>query len=135
MMQKTTKRGSVKRGKIGLVLSGGGARGLAHLGVLGVLEEYNIPIDLIAGASIGSIIAGYLASGYSLHTLIEKMKEFNRFIDKSNKRIKKYIDQKRIEELFYIYCPLITAIFYYSTLYTIVNKNEFSTPYFSIVQY
>ena len=92
-MQKTTKRGSMKRGKIGLVLSGGGARGLAHLGVLGVLEEFNIPIDLITGASIGSIIAGYLASGYSSPTLIEKMKEFNRFYDKSKGRLKKYLDQ------------------------------------------
>jgi predicted acylesterase/phospholipase RssA len=100
MIQKTTKRGSVKRGKIGLVLSGGAARGLAHLGVLGVLEEYNIPIDLITGASIGSIIAGYLASGYSTQSLIEKMKEFNRFTEKSKKRINKYIDQQSIEELF-----------------------------------
>ena len=91
---------TTKRGKIGLVLSGGGARGLAHLGVLGVLEEHNIPIDLIAGTSIGGIIAGYLASGYSSSALIEKMKEFNSFYDKSNARLRKHLDQKRIEEFF-----------------------------------
>jgi len=52
-----------KRPKIGLVLGGGGARGFAHIGVLKVLEDHNIPIDYIAGTSMGSIIAGLYASG------------------------------------------------------------------------
>ncbi|RLA05582.1 MAG: patatin [Gammaproteobacteria bacterium] len=51
------------RPKIGLVLGGGGARGFAHIGVLKVLEDHNIPIDYIAGTSMGSIIAGLYASG------------------------------------------------------------------------
>ncbi len=51
--------------KIGLALSGGGARGLAHIGVLRVLEENHIPIDFITGTSIGSIVGGLYASGYS----------------------------------------------------------------------
>ena len=42
--------------KVALVLSGGGARGLAHLGVLQALEEHQIPLDLIVGSSIGSVI-------------------------------------------------------------------------------
>lgn len=46
------------RPKIGLVLGGGGARGAAHAGVLKVLEENNIPIDMIAGTSMGSIVGG-----------------------------------------------------------------------------
>jgi hypothetical protein len=45
--------------KIGLVLSGGGARGLAHVGVLRALEKYNIPIDLIVGTSMGSVVGGF----------------------------------------------------------------------------
>ena len=53
------------RKKVGLVLSGGGAKGLAHIGVLKALEEYNIPIDYIAGTSMGAIIGGLYASGYS----------------------------------------------------------------------
>lgn len=53
------------RPRIGLVLSGGGARGLAHIGVLKVLEENHIPIDMIAGTSAGSIIAGLYAMGLS----------------------------------------------------------------------
>ena len=51
------------RPAIGLVLSGGGARGAAHVGVIRVLEELNIPIDCITGTSMGSIIGGLYASG------------------------------------------------------------------------
>lgn len=54
-----------KRPKVGLVLGGGGALGLAHIGVLKVLEEQHIPIDYIAGTSMGSIIGGLYASGMS----------------------------------------------------------------------
>ncbi len=51
------------RPKIALVLSGGGARGGAHVGVLKVLEKHNIPIDLIVGTSMGSFVGGLYASG------------------------------------------------------------------------
>jgi len=56
---------SENRPKIGLVLSGGGARGFAHIGVLKVLEQHNVPIDFIAGTSMGSIIGGLYAIGMS----------------------------------------------------------------------
>ncbi|WP_426489608.1 patatin-like phospholipase family protein [Hymenobacter sp. 102] len=51
--------------KVGLVLSGGGAKGLAHVGVLRVLEENRIPIDYIVGTSMGAIVGGMYAAGYS----------------------------------------------------------------------
>ncbi|MBP7463518.1 MAG: patatin-like phospholipase family protein [Bacteroidales bacterium] len=51
--------------KVGLVLSGGGAKGMAHIGVIRALEENNIPIDYIAGTSIGAIIGALYACGYS----------------------------------------------------------------------
>lgn len=51
--------------KVGLALSGGGARGFAHVGVIKVLAENNIPVDLIAGTSIGSVVGGALAAGMS----------------------------------------------------------------------
>jgi NTE family protein len=54
------------RPKIGLVLSGGGARGAAHVGVLKVLEELRVPVDLIVGTSMGSIVGGSYASGNSV---------------------------------------------------------------------
>ncbi len=51
--------------KVGLVMSGGGARGLAHIGVIKALEENNIPIDYVAGTSMGAIIASLYAMGYT----------------------------------------------------------------------
>ena len=50
---------------VGLVLSGGGAKGLYHIGVIRALEEHGIPIDCIAGTSIGAIVAALYAAGYS----------------------------------------------------------------------
>jgi NTE family protein len=60
--------------KIGLVLSGGGAKGFSHVGVLKVLEENGIPIDYIAGTSIGSIVGGIYACGYDAATLEKLVK-------------------------------------------------------------
>ncbi|MBS1178330.1 MAG: esterase [Proteobacteria bacterium] len=54
------------RPRIGLVLSGGGARGAAHIGVLKVLEELRVPVDVIAGTSMGSIVGGSYASGQTV---------------------------------------------------------------------
>jgi NTE family protein len=54
-----------KRKRIGLALGGGGARGLAHIGVLRVLDSEKIPIDLIVGTSIGALVGGAYASGIS----------------------------------------------------------------------
>lgn len=54
-----------KRKKVGLVLSGGGAKGMAHIGALKVIEEAGIPIDYVVGTSMGSIIGGLYAIGYT----------------------------------------------------------------------
>lgn len=58
-----------ERKKVGIVLSGGGAKGVAHIGVLKVLEEAGIPIDYIAGTSMGAIVGGLYAVGYDSHRL------------------------------------------------------------------
>lgn len=55
-----------ERPKVGLALSGGAARGLAHVGVLRVLAEHGIPIDYIAGTSAGALVGGALAAGMTL---------------------------------------------------------------------
>jgi NTE family protein len=60
-----SERGIAHRPKIGLVLSGGGARGVAHAGVLKALEELHIPVDCIAGTSMGAVVGGLYASGMS----------------------------------------------------------------------
>ena len=57
------------RPRIGLALGGGGSRGSAHVGVLKVLKEENIPIDIIAGTSIGSVVGGFYAAGMSMDDL------------------------------------------------------------------
>ena len=53
------------RPRIGLVLSGGGARGAAHIGVLKMLDRLHVPIDAIAGTSMGAVVGGLYASGLS----------------------------------------------------------------------
>jgi NTE family protein len=65
-----------KRKRIGLALGGGGARGLAHIGVLRVLEKEEIPIDLIAGTSIGALVGGAYASGINPDELQKKVGEY-----------------------------------------------------------
>jgi len=61
------------RPKIGLALGGGGAKGGAHVGVIKVLEEMNVPIDYIAGTSIGAIVGGLYASGMTSDELAEAL--------------------------------------------------------------
>ncbi len=60
-----------KKKKVGLALSGGGARGLAHIGVLKVLHDHRIPIDMIAGTSAGSLIGSLYAGGVNITTMLE----------------------------------------------------------------
>lgn len=54
-----------ERPKVGIVFSGGGAKGFAHIGVLKVLEEINMPIDYITGTSMGALVGGFYSIGYS----------------------------------------------------------------------
>lgn len=60
--------------KVGLVLSGGGAKGLTHIGIIRALEENNIPIDYITGTSMGAIIGSLYAMGYSPDNMEELLK-------------------------------------------------------------
>jgi len=62
---------------VGLVLSGGGAKGMAHIGLIRVLEENNIPIDYISGTSIGAIVGGLYAAGYSPDQMEELFRSEN----------------------------------------------------------
>ena len=64
-----TGHGAEQRKKVGVVLSGGGAKGMAHIGVLKVLERAGIPVDIVTGTSMGSIIGGLYAIGYNAQAL------------------------------------------------------------------
>ena len=66
----------LNRPRIGLALSGGAARGIAHVGVLRALEENSIPIDAIAGASAGALIGGAYAAGLSIAELEDMARKF-----------------------------------------------------------
>jgi NTE family protein len=80
---------TVHRPRIGLALSGGGARGGAHIGVLKALEELQVPIDYIAGTSMGAIVGSLYASGYSPDEIEKILSETNwveAFSDQSDRR-------------------------------------------------
>ena len=75
---------------VGLVLSGGGAKGMAHIGVIRVLEENNIPIDYIAGTSIGAIVGGLYAAGYTTDEMEELFKSDDFYFWSTGKIQKEY---------------------------------------------
>ena len=94
------------RPRIGLVLSGGGARGLAHVGVLKVLEEMQIPVDVIAATSMGAIVGGLYASGMRATDLERELLQV-RWDEVFSPRIeRRHLSQRRKEEDFEI-SPLI----------------------------
>ena len=84
------------RPKVGLVLSGGGAKGAAHIGVLKYIEEAGIPIDYIAGTSMGSIVGGMYAMGYSPVEILNIIStvDWNRLISNDVDRRKISFSQK-----------------------------------------
>jgi len=87
---------------IGLVLSGGGARGGAHLGVLKALEELRVPVDVIAGTSIGAAIGGLYASGMSIEELeafVEGIDWDAAFLNTTPRRLESF-RRKREDDLF-----------------------------------
>lgn len=92
--------------KIGLALSGGGARGLAHIGVLKILIREGIPVDCIAGTSMGSIVAAFFAAGFSIEEMEEiairfsRMRELAKLIDLTPNR-RGLLEGNRVREYFH----------------------------------
>ena len=68
---------SLARPKVGLVLSGGGARGLAHIGIIRVLEEMHVPVDIVVGTSAGSAVAALYAMGLPVEVIEHRFHEMN----------------------------------------------------------
>ena len=110
--------------KVGLVMSGGGARGLAHVGVIKALEENNIPIDYVAGTSMGAIVAALYSMGYSPQEMYDILdsKEFTQwctgtmdanymFYFRRNKEVPEFISINfDIKDSLHIYKPEINLI-------------------------
>lgn len=87
-----------QRPRIGLVLSGGGARGLAHVGVLKMLERERVPVDAIAGTSMGAIIGGMYASGMTATEIEQRMMGLDWDELFSQRVSRRLLSQRRKEE-------------------------------------
>lgn len=95
------------RPKVGLILSGGGAKGFAHIGVLKVLEEAGVKIDYIGGTSMGAIVGGLYASGYNARQIdsIFKATDFDALLQDFIPRSSKNFYGKRNDELYAVSLP------------------------------
>src|SRR6478752_7085156 len=93
--------------KIGLVLSGGGAKGFAHIGVLKVLEEAGVKISYIGGTSMGAVVGGLYASGYTARQIdsIFRATDFDALVNDFIPRASKSFYEKKNEELYAFVLP------------------------------
>lgn len=141
---------TIKRRKIGLVLSGGGAKGFAHIGVLKVLEQAGIKVDFIGGTSMGAVVGGLYASGYNAAQIdsIVKVTNFDNLLLDYIPRSSKSFYEKRNDELYALVLPfnnfkigvpqsLSKGMFNYNlfnklTLHVrhVRDFNQFPTPFF-----
>ena len=96
-----------KKPKIGLVLSGGGAKGFAHIGVLKVLEQAGVKIDYIGGTSMGAVVGGLYASGYNAKQLdsIFSATDFDDLLSDYIPRSSKNFYEKRNDEMYAFTLP------------------------------
>jgi len=100
---RTPPQNDNDRPKIGLVLSGGGARGFAHIGVLKVIEAMNIPIDVIVGTSMGSIIGGLYAIGLSPEDIENGVKSIDWNTVFNDNALRRYRSFRRKQDDFQFY--------------------------------
>jgi NTE family protein len=105
--QKSYSQDSIKRPKIGLVLTGGGAKGFAHIGVLKVIEKAGIKIDYIGGTSMGAVVGGLYASGYSAQQIdsIFQNTNFDELLQDYIPRTSKSFYEKKNDELYAMSLP------------------------------
>ena len=100
----TAAASTLPRPTIGLALSGGGARGGAHLGVLRALEELGVPVDVIAGTSVGAIIGGFYASGMTVDQIEQVITTIDwdaAFLEDTPRELKSF-RRKRDDDLFLV---------------------------------
>ena len=91
------------RPRIGLVLGGGGARGTAHVGVLEVLEQMRVPVDCIAGTSMGSLVAGAYLSGLGPRKMLDRLGEvdWRELFDDESARGETNYRERRLAQSYY----------------------------------
>lgn len=99
--------GAKRKKKIGLVLSGGGARGIAHLGIIKALEEHGIQFDEISGTSAGAIIGALYASGHSTTDILNILKELKSFrLFQPALSLKGLLNMEVVEKILEKYLPV-----------------------------
>jgi NTE family protein len=105
--QTTYSQDSIKRPKIGLVLTGGGAKGFAHIGVLKVLEKAGVKIDYIGGTSMGAVVGGLYATGYNAQQIdsIFHNTNFDELLKDYVPRKNKSFYEKRNDEMYAFSLP------------------------------
>ena len=100
-----------KRPKVGVVMSGGGAKGVAHIGVLRLLEELDIPVDYVVGTSIGSIMGGLYAVGYNssqLDSLVSSV-DWSLIMQDAVTRRQAFFEDKKHEDKLLIKIPFMNS--------------------------
>ena len=107
MMIQVSFGQELSRPKVGLVLSGGGAKGLAHIGVLKVIDSLGIQVDYIAGTSMGAVVGGLYASGYNANQLdsIFSAIDVDALIQDYTPRGAKSFYEKRNDEIYALTLP------------------------------
>jgi NTE family protein len=105
--EKSFSQDTIKRPKIGLVLTGGGAKGFAHIGVLKVIEKAGVKIDYIGGTSMGAVVGGLYATGYNAEQIdsIFKITDFDELLKDYIPRTSKSFYEKKNDELYAISLP------------------------------
>ena len=115
-----------ERPKVGVVLSGGGAKGSAHIGALKVLEEVGIPVDFVAGASMGSVVGGMYCLGYTpeeLDSLIRSI-DWSVYMSNSVTREQLSFQDKERSGKYLLTVPFATAASLESSMETGRNRRD-----------
>ena len=107
LLQATASPVDSTRKKVGLVLSGGGAKGMAHIGALKVIEEAGIPIDYVVGTSMGSIIGGLYAIGYTPEQMdsMVRVQDWGFLLSDRTPRSDKNMAEREADEQYIISVP------------------------------
>ncbi|MBR4923494.1 MAG: patatin-like phospholipase family protein, partial [Bacteroidaceae bacterium] len=107
LLQATASPLDSTRKKVGLVLSGGGAKGMAHIGALKVIEEAGIPIDYVVGTSMGSIIGGLYAIGYTPEQMdsMVRVQDWGFLLSDRTPRSDKNMAEREADEQYIISVP------------------------------
>ena len=107
---KAEEEEGTARPKVGVVLSGGGAKGVAHIGALKVLEDLDIPVDYIVGTSIGSIVGGMYALGYNASELDSLLghQDWGKLIQDNVHRRERLYEDKQLGDKLILRIPFMT---------------------------